>query len=370
VAVGLHDLVVVGGGPAGLVTAIAARERGLSVVVLDKRTPPIDKACGEGLMPSGVRLLESLGVQVDPADRAPFSGIAWIDGELRAEADFPEGEGLGIRRLHLHEALVGRAVEAGVELRWGQPVTGLRDGGVESAHGVVAGRWVIGADGLNSRVRAWAGLDGPLPARRRFGQRRHFAVAPWSPRVEVHWAEGCEAYVTPVGRERVGVAVLYGGRKARFEERLAGFPELWDRLAAARPDSSVRAWGPLRRRARAVARAPVFLVGDASGYVDAITGEGLSLAFEQGLALARCLAEGTPRRYASLHRRIVRRPVALIEALLWIEQHPRLRRRLVAALSHNPEAFAQLLGLNDGLPMLSLRPATLLRLAPALIRGA
>ncbi|MGB6361235.1 MAG: FAD-dependent oxidoreductase, partial [Thermoanaerobaculia bacterium] len=66
------DVVVVGGGPAGLATAIAARDLGLAVTVLERRQPPIDKACGEGLMPDGVRRLAALGVRLEPERARPF----------------------------------------------------------------------------------------------------------------------------------------------------------------------------------------------------------------------------------------------------------------------------------------------------------
>src|SRR5205823_3435093 len=102
------DLLVVGGGPGGLATALNARQRGLSVIVAEPRESPIDKACGEGLMPGGLAQLASLGV--DPAGM-PFRGIAYVSVRRRAEARFRYGPGWGVRRTTLHAALAARATE-------------------------------------------------------------------------------------------------------------------------------------------------------------------------------------------------------------------------------------------------------------------
>ncbi len=352
----MSRLVVVGGGPAGLATAIAARMHDLDVCVLDAATPPIDKACGEGLMPRGRRLLEDeLGVQVDSDGVAPFRGLRFIDGDLVADAPFPMGEGLGVRRRHLHEAMVARAQAVGAELRWTTRVTGLVDGGVQTEQGAVLGDLVVGADGLHSQVRRWAGLDAVPGRYERFGLRKHVAVAPWSDRVEVWFRDDVQAYVTPAGPSRVGVALLWSGRKARFDTLLDAFPALRRRLGQAPDDSTVRGAGPLHQRVRAVITPGVALVGDASGYLDALTGEGLSLAFEQALALADATASGELARYAAAHRRIARVPMALAEAMLVAERRPWLRRRLVAALAARPDTFSQVLGVNDG----SLAPSAI-----------
>ena len=217
------QVVVVGGGPAGLAAAIALRLVGLEVDVIDRRSPPIDKACGEGLMPAGVRALHALGVSLENVKCQPFQGIRYVHGSTVAEGSFRGEAGLGVRRLKLHEAMVARALELGVRCHWNEVVESLVDGprgGCEVVSSIGRWRtdWVVGADGLHSRVRGWLGLSG-APARwQRFGVRRHYRVKPWSPFVEVHWRTGCEAYVTPVGDDLVGVAVLWSGRKSSFNE--------------------------------------------------------------------------------------------------------------------------------------------------------
>jgi 2-polyprenyl-6-methoxyphenol hydroxylase-like FAD-dependent oxidoreductase len=245
----------------------------------------------------------------------------------------------------------------------------------EAGRQLVAARWVVGADGLRSRVRQWAGLEGPPARRRRFGVRRHFACRPWSDMVEVHWGPRCEAYVTPVGPEEVGVAMLWsgpperaaaapapGGRDVRpqrdgedrpaaaagacFDSLLALFPALAGRLAGVPAASRDRGAGPLLQRARAVWRGNLALVGDASGYLDAITGEGLAAALHQSAALVAALGAGDLGRYAAAHRRIGRLPGNITALLLAIERRPWLRRRMVRALAAEPALFSRLLGIH------------------------
>lgn len=337
------DVVVVGGGPAGLATAIGAHELGLSVTVLERRRPPIDKACGEGLMPDGVRRLAALGVRLEAESVQPFRGIRYLDADLVAEGFFPGEPGLGIRRPELHRAMVERAVQSGVGLYWGVTARGLTSDGVETDQGLFAARWIVGADGLSSRVRQWAGLGEKRGRTRRFGVRRHFAVTPWTDLVEVHWASGCEAYVTPVSRQEVGVALLWSGENAGFDRHLEDFPKLRARLAGATPTTRDRGAGPLAQRSRVVCRGRVALVGDAAGYLDAITGEGLSLAFHQATALAAALRREDLGAYARQWRRSSTVPFAFIRALLFAERRPWLRRRLIRTLADEPELFARLL---------------------------
>jgi flavin-dependent dehydrogenase len=345
----LLDLLIIGGGPAGLATAIRARLAGLAVTVLDRARPPIDKACGEGLMPDAVARLREIGVE--PRGLA-FRGIRYFDdfaGGAMAEGTFPGGAvsaGLGVRRTELHAALVARAAEVGVDLRWGVKAEGLSEAGVATDQGLFGARWIVGADGLRSRVRQWAGLEERGGEPWRFGVRRHFAMAPWSDFVEVYWGPGCEAYVTPVAADEVGVAFLWSGRKADFDALLETLPALAARLAGAPAASRDRGAGPLRQRAGGVRRGNVLLVGDAAGYFDAITGEGLAVALHESAALVAALAAGEPGRYAAAHRRINRLPDLMTGLVLAMERRPRLRARAIRALAAEPALFSRLLGIH------------------------
>ena len=342
------DLLIVGGGPAGLATAIAARRAGLSATVLDRSRPPIDKPCGEGLMPAGVERLAALGVRLPDGAGRPFRGIRYRDGELVAEARFPGRPGLGLRRTVLQAALARRAGEVGVDLRWETLVRGLTGGGVATPEGDLTGRWLVAADGLNSPMRRWAGLEteGPVGDRRRFGVRRHYRLEPWTDKVEVWWADGVEAYVTPVASHEVGVAMLWSGEKSRFDRLLRRFPGLAERLAGAEMVSQDKGIGPLHRRPKRVWSERLLLVGDAAGYVDAITGEGLDLAFHQAFALVDAVRRDEPRRYARFCRRLSRLPFALIHLLLFAERRPALRRRLIRTLAEDPRLFRRLLAIH------------------------
>ena len=342
------DVVIVGGGPSGLAAAIAARRSGFSVVVADAARPPIDKACGEGILPDGLAALADLGVHLPTESAAKFYGIRFIDSAHSVAANFAWGYGLGIRRTVLHQALADRAAQAGAEMKWGARVVGLSRSGVLLQDLEMRCRWLVGADGLNSRIRSWSGLNENLSNTLRFGYRRHYLVKPWTELVEVHWTTNGQLYVTPVSEREVCVALVTRDRNLRMNDAIAGCPSLAVELSHAVPATREQGAITANRQLHSVVRENCALIGEASGCVDAITGEGLSLAFRQVLALERALLANDLRLYEREHRRLMRLPTTMASAMLLMDRRHGLRKRTLRAFSLQPELFRRLLAIHTG----------------------
>ena len=327
------DVLVAGGGPAGLATAIHAVLAGMEVAVVEPRAAPVDKACGEGIMPGGVAALEALGVR---PDGRPLRGIHYLDGRYQARAAFRDAAGLGVRRTTLHAALFERAAELGVKMITGRIVRAVQDRDGVRAAGLHA-RWLVAADGLHSPLRRSLGLDLPARGPRRYGLRRHYRMAPWTDFVEVHWSGTGEAYVTPLGGDLVGVAIL-SARRRTYDEHLTAFRALTGRLDSP-PVTPVRGAGPLRQRVRGRVAGRVLLVGDAAGYLDALTGEGISLAVRSAGALVRCLLADRPQDYEPAWLRLSRTHRVLTGALLHAAARRGTARIVVPAAQGLPRLF-------------------------------
>jgi menaquinone-9 beta-reductase len=330
-----------------LAAGIALRLRGLQVVVADGMRPPIDKACGEGLIPDSVSAMQRLGIEL-PAELARrLLGICFVENDQEVRGDFSGGYGLGVRRTVLHQRMVARAAECGVAFRWGSPVTGLRPDGVATATEAIRARWIVGADGARSRLRHWAGLDASTHYRRRYAYRRHYRLEPWSSRVEVHWNNVTQVYVTPLGPDQICVAVVSRSPLLRLDTALHAFPTLEARIGTAAPASVERGAITDMHSLRRVFRGQVALVGDASGSVDAITGEGLGLSFRQATVLADAIERGDLRRYQREHRRLARLPNFMARGLLLLDGRPWLRRRVMKALGDG-NLFRRMLRIHTG----------------------
>jgi flavin-dependent dehydrogenase len=358
----IWDVAIVGAGPAGLAAALEAKRVGCSVLVLERNALPVDKACGEGLMPAGLAALTRLGVRekIPAADCAVFEAIRYVQEDGRfVEGRLPEPGGLGIRRLALAGAMVERCREVGIELREGSAVRShaIDPDGVtlNTDAEAVRARLLVAADGLHSQLRKAENLERPAKGPRRFGLRQHFAVAPWGPRVEVHFTSGAEAYVTPAGAQRIGVAFLWedGAFPGRlnFEQLLGRFPALARQLEGAAVDSEPRGAGPLRHHVPVRVKNRFVLLGDAAGYVDAISGEGLTLGFDAAHALSAVLPSALAAGATAASLQPYARSVAvhfnnyarLANRLVWLARRPWLRRRVIERMIAQPALFERVL---------------------------
>lgn len=349
------EVIVVGAGPAGIVAAIAARRLGLQAIVLDARTPPIDKPCGEGILPQGAAALRRLGISLPPECAFPFRGIRFVDGEHSARADFAGMTGFSVRRVKLHQLLVNHAVEAGVEFRWGARVMRIDAETVTTAKERFSYCWLVGADGRNSQVRKWAGLDPRIVRRKRFGFCSHFQVKPWSDAVEVHWARGCQIFITPMAGDEIGVAVLSRDPALRLEGALARFPALAEKLLGAAQTTRESGDATGLRILPAVTRGRVALVGDASGTVDAVTGHGLSLSFQQAIPLAEAMRLDDPAHYQRAHKHIAAVPIAMSRLMLLMSESDWIRRRAMRLFQETPGLFSKLLAIHaETMPLSSV----------------
>lgn len=344
----MSEVLIAGGGPAGLAAAIAIRQAGFDVSVFDGARPPIDKACGEGIMPDGLAALERLGVVIPPSSASAFRGIRFIDDSHNVGAEFAQGVGCGIRRVLLHGLMSRRAAELAVRFDWGTRVTGISADAVDVDGNRIPFDWLICADGQNSPLRKKTCLFPSNGARLRYGFRRHYHVSPWTDFVEVHWADCGQMYVTPIARDQVCVAFITGDQKLRFDAALPKFTKLEPRLRNAELDGPTIGAVTALRQLRRVQSGRIALIGEAAGSVDAITGEGLSLAFQQAFALAAAMRDGRLDSYQRAHERIMHVPRNMSRLLLSLSARNNFRRRVLRALEHEPGAFHQILAIHLG----------------------
>ena len=166
--------------------------------------------------------------------------------------------------------------------------------------------------------------------------------------MEIHWGAGCQLYLTPVSDAEICLVLISSDHRQRLDHVLPRFPELARRLAAAGAASGERGGVSTSRRLRRVWRGNVALVGDASGSVDAITGEGLCLLFQQSEALADALASGDLPGYQAAHRRLGRRPEFMADLMLLLDRHGSLRSRVLRAFASRPPLLSDMLAMHVG----------------------
>ena len=377
------DFLIIGGGVAGSALAIMLGRQGRSVELVERERFPREKPCGEGLMPSGVAVLEKLGLE-PTVGGVRFEGIRYSRAGGAVEARFPEinglpSHGLAQRRFRLDHALLQAAASTpGVHVRTGYTLDRLvrEDGkvrGAEFGGSRRRAKIVIGADGANSRTRALLGWNVPAK-RRRVGARAHFRLAVGRevrPLVNVYLLDGCELYVTPLPDGEVGVAVLADGdsvgmpldaafRDWRFRPR-----ELAEYLEGAQQITDLLATSPLGNGSRRGSAPGLVLLGDAAGSTDPITGGGMAQALLSAALLAKHLSQNRCAEFAWLpaferDRRLLLRDYRRVTRMvLWLSRHPRAAAVGFEAVSRFPWMLSHLIGVSGSLrPLVGLRGAT------------
>ena len=371
------DVLIAGAGPAGSALAAALARSGARVIVLEAARHPRPKACAEYASPRIVEELSRIGLGPDEwqADAVPLVGMRLIAGERSAMITYADRRGArhawGLDRTRFDAQLAAHAARLGAELvertrlvsleMDGSRVTGAVARTADGERRRIEAGLVVGADGVRSTVARLAGVERPVRFPRRLGLVAHYAGDPeLVDHGEMHVGRGYYVGLAPLpdGQLNVGMALPMDGRTPaadRFATAIAGLPAVSGRLAGRERLSSIRGASPIGHRVADVAGPGWLLVGDAAGFVDPFTGEGIHRALRSARAAAAAIGTGADPGRA--YRRERRAAFAAKSALSWLVQGflaaPPLLEHALARLDERPGA-----GLRLGSALGDLRPAT------------
>jgi geranylgeranyl reductase family protein len=373
-----REVLVVGGGPAGSAAAILFARAGHDVLLVDAARFPRDKVCGESVSPGAWPALDALELADDVRALAPqpIHGMALTSPggvSFRGEYRDAARPGFALRRLDFDDALLRAATRAGVEARQSTravellcdagSVTGVVTEDEAGARTHVRARLVIAADGRRSLVARRLGLLREHPRLRKYAVRGHWdgmqGLGPWG---ELHVTRGAYCGVAPLGPRRGNVAFVVDRRdmaaaagdvEGFYRRTLALWPRLVERLGGAILLEPPRAVGPLALEARSVWAPGAMLTGDAAGFFDPFTGEGITLALRsaQWAAEVGTRALRSPagpldlRAYAGLRHAATRDKFRLNRLLYEVLRRPAAADWLAAHLARRPRAADRLVGI-------------------------
>ena len=383
-----YDVIVVGAGIAGTTCAIALAQAGYRVLLLDQSSFPRDKSCGEGIMPQGVKILSDLGLlsEILAHGGTRIRGMKYRNRNgVVAQADFPatsSGASVGVvmPRYKLDHLLVKKAkTYSNISVREGFRVTGVLQAnqivyGIEgrsvvarSQSATFSAPLVIGADGPHSIFHRACRLKKKYFPRKRFGITSHISGAKGlADYVEVQSHSDGEIYIAPSNDgtclvaallEKKAMPLFKGDLSAgymNFLRQLDGFRE---RIAASERISPVLAAGPLGFTVQPCYRPGLILIGDCAGFLDPITGEGMTLALKCVKAAVPLIDEAFSsgdfgarfgRQYAEQRSNLVEDLVRFTQLLLNLTRYKFIADRAVYRLSHDRQLFEKLLGIVAG----------------------
>ncbi len=383
-----HDIVIVGAGIAGSSSAIALAQEGYRILLLDRVLFPRYKPCGEGIMPEGVQILAELGLlpEILAHDGTKVRGLRyWNTQGVMAQADFPPSPdsisfGLVIQRYHLDNLMLKRAASfTNVTVRQGFRVTDViqEDGGVKGISGhavdtpnqreVFLAPLTIGADGRHSVFHASCELTKTVLRRKRFGVTGHLqGVEGTGPYIEVLPCQGGDIYVAPCAEGITLVAILLEARGMRFFKgdlaaRYVGFLRdvkgFRERITKSELVPPVAAVGPLGFTIEPCHRPGLLLIGDSAGFLDPITGEGMTLALKSVKAALPLIKEAFAvdsfdvalgQRYAQDRFRVIEDVFRFTQFLLKLSKYRFIADRAIRRLSHDQQLFQKILGIITG----------------------